>query len=424
MNANAFTPNSPKPKPPIFLCLRSSAFICGSILLLISGCAPQRARPVEPVGPVVLPVQNNADVTEAMRLIDRRDQWETLPGVNIPRHPAEKFLKDVTIVVDPGHGGEDGGNSSTRPAGYKASDAGDKEAFINLRVALLLERLLKDAGASVIMTRHGDDTIGLTERAEVANTARRVDGGSGADLFVSIHHNAGGKTSNYPSVWYHGTVDDNEPDMDVARHIAQALGREMRTQVAKTSPIFSSQLMYDSGFGVLRACDVPAVLCESSFFSDPAEAERLRDPVYNLREAYAIYSGLCEWAYCGRPTQTMPSVTRKGQGWQMMTTLSEGLPAWWGSDRSRILRSSIMVTLNGRERAIRFDELTRELLVDLTSEELSGTHELVIHHQNMLKNSNWPQRYQLRLEGERVSVEQLEARRPRRQPATRPVPKP
>jgi N-acetylmuramoyl-L-alanine amidase len=249
----------------------------------------------------------------------------------------------------------------------------------------------------------------------------------GADLFVSLHHNAGGKTSNYPSVWYHGSVDDNEPDMDVARHIAQALGREMRTQVAKTSPIFSSQLMYDSGFGVLRACNVPAVLCESSFFSDPAEAERLRDPVYNLREAYAIYSGLCEWAYCGRPSQTTPTVARQGQGqggWRMLTTLTEGLPAWWGSDRSRILRSSIMVTLDGGERPVRFDELTRELIVELASGELSGTHELVIHHQNMLKNSNWPQRYQLRAQGERLSVEQLGARRPRRQPATRPVVKP
>ena len=93
-------------------------------------------------------------------------------------------------------------------------------------------------------------------------------------------------------------------------------------------------------------------------------------------------------------------------------------------DRSRILRSSIMVTLDGGERRVRFDELTRELVVDLSSGELSGTHELVIHHQNMLKNSNWPQRYQLRAQGERVSVEQLGARRPRRQPATRPVVKP
>ena len=416
---------------------RFRVLICLCLALSIGGCSrtkpPARVVTTQPV------VQNTADVAEAMGLIDRRDEWTAHPPVNIPRHPAEKFIKDVTIVIDPGHGGTDGGNISTQPAGYKASRAGDKEAFINLRVALLLERLLSDAGAHVVMTRHGDDTISLVQRAQIANAAkRRRDGGVGADVFVSIHHNAGGsRTSNYSSVWYHGTVDDNEPDMDVARHIGQALGREMRTQVAKTSPIFSSQLMYSSGFGVLRACQVPAVLCECSFFSDPAEAERLRDPVYNLREAYAIYTGLCEWAYCGRPTQTPPTLSRDtsaaggGDQWLLKTTLDEGLPAWWGSDRSRILKSSLRVSAGGREVPVRFDELSRELSVVLAGPELSAAADtndggliLVIQHQNMLKNSNWPQRYLLTVTGDQSTVRPLPARRPGRQPATRPIAKP
>ena len=371
-------------------------------------------------------VRNNADVTEAMQLIDQREDWSAHPPINIPRHPAEKFLKDLTIVIDPGHGGEDGGNTSTRPAGYKASAAGDKEAFINLRVALLLERLLQDAGVNVIMTRHGDDTISLSDRVEIANDVVRKDGGVGADLFVSIHHNAGSKTSNYSSVWYHGAVDDNEPDMDVARHLAQALGREMRTQVAKTSPIFSSQLMYAGGFGVLRACEVPAVLCENSFFSEPAEAERLRDPVYNLREAYALYTGLCEWAYCGRPTQSTPALIRDSayDRWRLTTTLDEGLPAWWGSDRSRILRSTVRVTVNGKAAPVEFNELTRELTAILAPGDLSARNNITVHHINMLKNSNWPQRYEATVQGEKATVKQSPSRRPRRQPATRAVAKP
>src|SRR6185369_11696804 len=140
----------------------------------------------------------------------------------------------------------------------------------------------------------------LRDRADVANKAN-------ADLFLSIHHNAGGgPTTNYTSVWYHGTVDDNEPDLDVARYLAHELPKTMRTQADKSSPIFSSQLMYNSGFGVLRACNMPAVLCECSFYTGPTEEQRLRDAGYNLREAYAIYVGLCEWAQSGRPTQSPP----------------------------------------------------------------------------------------------------------------------
>jgi N-acetylmuramoyl-L-alanine amidase len=397
--------------------LRSSAFICGFILLL-TGCSPK--KPVEKPQ-VAVEEPQPMTVPEAMTLIDRRDEWTTLPAINVPRHPAEKFLKDLTIVIDPGHGGTDGGNTSTKPAGYKAGGGGEKEAHINLRVALLLERLLKDAECDVVMTRHGDDTISLRARAEVANNAkRRRDGATGADLFVSIHHNAGSRGSNYTSVWYHGSVDDNEPDMDVARFIALELGRAMRTQVAKTSPIFSSQLMYEGGFGVLRQCDVPAVLLECSFFSDREEEKRLIDAGYNLRQAYAIYVGLCEWAYCGRPTQSTPTLAINGETVTLSTTLDEGLPSWWGSDRNRILKSSVTVTLDGQRTPHEFDELSRGLKVTLPASVLKGEHDVVVHHENFLKNHNWPQRYAL----DDGKIRVLPSLRPSRQPARRPSTKP
>ena len=383
------------------------------------GCSRTRA----PEKPIVVTEPQPMQLDEAMRLIDARAEWTTHPPINVPRHPAEKLLADLTIVIDPGHGGTDGGNTSTRPASYKAGRGGEKEAHINLRVSLLLERLLKDAGVDVIMTRRGDDTIGLRDRAEVANNAkRRRDGGVGADLFLSVHHNAGSRTSNYTSVWYHGSVDDNEPDLDVARYIALELGRAQRTQVAKTSPIFSSQLMYASGFGVLRATNMPAVLLECSFFSDQDEEQRLKDAGYNLRQAYAIYVGLCEWAYCGRPTQTMPIVTTGGGDDKatLTTTLDEGLPQWWGSDRSRILRSSVNMTLDGKRVPIEFDELSRKVTATLPTSALSGEHDIVIHHQNYLKNHNWPQRYAL----DDGKIRQLPSRRPSRQPPRRPTTKP
>ena len=402
----------------LYLC--ASVFICGSILI---GCSPKRStdKPVTIEPPPPQPVSASMSVAEAMKLIDTRDDWTKHPPINVPRHPAEKFLKDLTIVIDPGHGGEDGGNTSTQPAGYKAGKGGEKEAHINLRVALLLERLLKDAGCDVVMTRHGDDTIGLRARADVANNVkRRRDGGVGADLFVSIHHNAGAKGSNYTSVWYHGSVDDNEPDLDVARYLALELGRAQRTQVAKTSPIFSSQLMYGSGFGVLRATNMPAVLCECSFFSDREEEYRLRDAGYNLRQAYALYTGLCEWAWCGRPTQTTPLVKSEGDKLTLTTTLDEGLPPWWGVDRSRILRSSVNVTLDNKTVPLVFDELARTVTATLPTASMIGEHDIVIHHENFLKNSNWPQRYAL----DDGKIRPLPSRRPSRPPATRPINRP
>jgi N-acetylmuramoyl-L-alanine amidase len=358
---------------------------------------------------------------QAMKLIDDRPGWEVLPALNVSRYPGEIFLKGMTICIDPGHGGTDGGETTTRPAGYKSGPTGLKEAFINLRVGLLLERLLTDAGVNVIMTRHADSTISLHDRAEVANNAKRLDGGIGADLFVSIHHNASRPSSNYPSVWYHGSIDDNEPDVDVARHIAFELGQQMHTQVAKTSPIFSSQLMYGSGFGVLRQAKMPAVLCECSFMTNPAEEQRLRGADYSLREAYAIYLGLCKWAYCGRPTQTAP-ITSSSNGEKLLTTtLAEGLPPWWGSDRNRIFASSVEVTLDGKRLPIEFDELSRRLTATLPPNLDSGQeHVVVVHHENMLGNHNWPQRYRLGAVGKPATA--LPALRPEHQPPLRKAP--
>lgn len=349
----------------------------------------------------------------AMKLIDDRPQWAgEYPPIVIPRHPAEKYLKDVTIVLDPGHGMSDG-NSIEKDPTYKRGPTGVREDDINLRVALLLERLLKDAGANVILTRDKDMLIGLKERAEIANKAARPDGGAGADLFISIHHNAvNNPNANYTSVWYHGEVDDAEPALDAGRYIAHRLGAAMRTEVAKTSPLLSDQLMYPGGFGVLRACEVPGILLECSFYTHPDEEQRLRDAGYNLREAYAIYEGLCEWAYGGRPTQTLPQISghtgaekqAEQRFYTFTTTLSDGLPAWWGKDRNRILRSSIDVSFEMKGVVIRkvetFDATTNTLSIsipapdNISAEGSEAT--LRISFANMFKNHNHPQRYSIK----------------------------
>ena len=331
---------------------------------------------------------------QAMRRLDDRPAWKTYGKLDVPRHPAEKYLAGMVIVLDPGHGGH-----ADRP-NYKRGPTGVREAQINWRVAKLLERLLVDAGVHVTVTRDGDEDVSLAERARIANEVKRPDGGTGADLFISLHHNASSrKSANFSSVWYHGEGNWSEVSLDVAQSIAHQLGMQMRTNVAATSPLMSDQLMYDSGFGVLRQCHVPALLCESSFFTNPAEEQRLRDAYYNLREAYGVYVGLCEYAYGGRPTQSKPNVEPLADGWRITTVLDDGLDkGWWGHDRDRTLRSTIDVTLDGQPLEARYEPADKSVEAHVSAKALQGPgpHVLSIHHANLFKHHNYPQRYELR----------------------------
>ncbi len=346
------------------------------LMLVVAGCGP---TPLE----------------KAMSRLDDRPDWEEFPKIDVPHHPAEKYLKDMEIVLDPGHGGQ------AHKKGYKRGPTGVREAEMNWRVAKLLEKLLVDAGAHVTLTRDGDVFVDLKDRAQIANNLKRQDGGIGADLFISLHHNASSRESaNFSSVWYHGECDWSEVSLDVAKYVGHQLGMQMRTQVAVTSPLMSDQLMYSSGFGVLNKCNVPAFLCESSFFTNLEEEQRLRDADYNLREAYGIYVGLCEYAYGGRPTQSLPTVEREGNTLKISTILDDGLDkGWWGHDRDRSLSSTISVYLDGQRIDAAYDSASKVVTaeVEVDPAKLSDGQGIImsIHHANMFKHHNYPQRYSL-----------------------------
>lgn len=361
-----------------------------------------------------------APLEDALDLLDERADWRQWDPIEFPRHPAEKFLEDWVIVLDPGHGGD-----AHRP-GYKRGPTGVREAQINWRVGVLLERLLSEAGVHVVMTRTGDMDVSLAERAEIANTVEHPDGGIGADLFISLHHNAtGNPETNYTSVWHHGEVDWSEPDVDVARYIAHSLFRNLRTDAGLTSYLLSDQLMYSRGFGVLNRTRVPAILLETSFHTNPREEQRLRDAVYNLREAYAIYTGLCEYAYGGRPTQSEPEIVVDDGDVRLQTELDDGLPkGWWGSGRNRTVSSSVQVFLDGEPVLSRYDPGEKVLTATFPLEN-PGADEagyiVSVHHSNQSKHHNWPQRYRLTFEQDEednltANVRPMGARRARRDP--------
>ena len=346
-------------------------------------------------------VPGPASLEQAQAVLDDRPAWTDLPPLMVPRHPAQKYLAGWAIVIDPGHGGH------ADRVGYKRGPAGVREAEINWRVSVLLRQLLADAGAQVVLTRAGDEAISLQDRAKIANElVRDRDGVVGADLFLSVHHNLSPKaTTNWTSVWFHDDPNHSEVGIDAGRYIAHRVGEALRTQVGVTSPLMTDRQMYDGGFGVIRAAEVPALLAELSFYSHPEEEQRLRDGLYNLRCAYAIYLGLVEYAYGGRPTQESIEVVDSDTGSQLRVVLDDGMPeGWWGGDRTRILRDGIAVTLDGQDVPLTFDPATRQLEAilprELLEDEASGErsadgHILKLRHENFFKHANWPQRYRL-----------------------------
>ena len=351
------SPNLPIPRPRI-----AAALVFSWLLLAGAASAQPATRPTtQPDTQVALPADRAA--------------WDDRPELSLPRHPWEAALEGKIIALDPGHGGD------AHREGYKRGPTGVREAEMNLRVGLYLRDLLQAAGATVVMTRTDDVDSTLAQRAAVANDAK-------ADVFVSLHHNAvGNPETNYTTVWHHGRPADAGPSLDLARYLAVEIGEALRTQVGKTSPVMSDLQMYDSGFGVLRPATMPAVLTESSFYTNPEEEQRLAEPEYNLREAYAIYRGLCAYFRHGTPTQ---AVERDGP--VLRVRLDDGLPEWWGHE----LRGPMPHTIDlrggdGRRLDFEYDPNARALVALLPA----GTTQVTLRHQNAFRHENWPQRIDL-----------------------------
>jgi N-acetylmuramoyl-L-alanine amidase len=367
-----------------------------SLLLILLLCTAIRAD-----DPTTQP-RDKWTLDRAMAVLDDRPAWGDFPDIAtlVPRHPAEELLVGMTIVLDPGHGGD------AHLPGYKRGPTGVREAEINLRVAKLLEKLLTDAGVNVILTRDVDRDLSLVDRAAVANRAE-------AELFISIHHNAVDRPQvNFTSIWLHGDLAEAGPELAAAGSVAKALERHLRTDVGYTARLMSDFQMFRSGFGVLRAAKVPAMLLESSFHSNPQEEQRLDDARHNLREAYAIYEGLCEWARGGVPTQTVMLSPQEDRV-QLQVKLDTGLPAWWGDDLRGPVAPSISIEADGSRVWHTFDRGTRTASADLPADVTSVS----ISHFNTNGHRNWPRDYFVVLtDGDTHLVTERPTTRPTTQP--------
>lgn len=199
-----------------------------------------------------------------------------------PRAPDP--LRGRTIVVDPGHGGTAASDS------YRVGPAGEREEWIDLRVALILRDLLEARGARVVLTRDTDVDVPLRARADLARDPA-------ADAFVSIHHNATADPGvNFPIIYYHGYASANGAGVVLARHLARRLTEALYDGEAEASVVSDHVIFAGSGTAVLRhSYGIPGVIGEASFFTNPGEEQRLRDPGYNRREAEAYARALADF---------------------------------------------------------------------------------------------------------------------------------
>lgn len=211
------------------------------------------------------------------------------------------------VVIDPGHGGENSG--ATGPTGLM-------EKTVNLDIALKLKELLENKGLKVILTRDRDIDLSLKSRIEIANCV-------GAGLFLSIHCNGHPKpTSSGFEVYFHslpsddyedamaalgdqevnpdavkyGSLDDVEFilwDVAQAEFIGQSshLAQLVNLELSKKLPI-PNRGVKQADFVVLRGMQLPAVLIETAFITNPAEEKMLADPDVQRSIAEAIASAI------------------------------------------------------------------------------------------------------------------------------------
>lgn len=187
-----------------------------------------------------------------------------------------KPLKGKIICIDPGHGGTAATDS------YRVGPGGEREEWINLRVGLLLQKMLEKKGAKVLITRMEDKQVTLPERSKLANDRK-------ASLFVSIHHNATADSSvNFPIIYFHGNMSENVASVDFGKELAARLLKYMYKPGTPVSLVSDFTIFAEAGASVLRnTYGTPAVLAEASFFTNPSEEQRLKQPEHNRNEATA-----------------------------------------------------------------------------------------------------------------------------------------
>ena len=188
----------------------------------------------------------------------------------------EKVLLGKKIVLDPGHGGTDPGTIG-RVYGIKEKD-------VNLDIALKLKDYLDTVGATVYLTRTGDNYVTLSDRVVYANNLS-------ADLFLSVHENSVSDPQYYPvngtQVYYYPDPNNQTLEKALADNIMSSL---IEVIGSKNKGVYT-----DKGFYVIKYTEMPSALVEVGYLSNAEEERKLSTPEYRTQVAAALAQGITRW---------------------------------------------------------------------------------------------------------------------------------
>jgi len=187
-------------------------------------------------------------------------------------HPKGKAAGDVTVVLDPGHGGADTGAIS--PHGWFEKDA-------NLLLAEDVKLALEKFGYNVVMTRRNDRAIALYDRPKRAHAEN-------ADAFISIHHNAPPANRDAGALRYEVVYSWNDAGHALAAAIAKRMGEARKGELPNNGA-------QHANYAVTRNPEIPSCLIEADFITHPAGEVAAWDPEVRARLAAAIASGFDDW---------------------------------------------------------------------------------------------------------------------------------
>lgn len=194
-------------------------------------------------------------------------------------------ITQKTLIVDAGHGGDDGGAIGID---------GTVEKDINLDIALKLEKILKFYGFNVIMTRTQDvmtcddglDSLRKRKISDIHNRFELMRKNPDA-IFISVHQNKFEDSSQHGTQVFYSGNDER------SKELAEAI----QTSVTLTLQRKNDRVVKKSGSGIylLYHAKIPAVLVECGFISNSDEVKKLKDESYRMKLAILIADGLLKY---------------------------------------------------------------------------------------------------------------------------------
>lgn len=188
----------------------------------------------------------------------------------------------ITVAVDAGHGGTDGG---------AVAKDGTLEKDLNLSIALLLKEALEKRGAAVILTRTTDDDTdgsaeGFFKKKDLERRAE-IGGGEGIDLFLSIHCNASTSTADKGfQVWY---GMQNPKGALLAESVCRSVDN------AKICTRIRAVKQVPEGLYLFRTLRIPNLLIECGFLTNRQDLELLKSTEYQKKLCEAICDGIFDY---------------------------------------------------------------------------------------------------------------------------------